>query len=189
MGGMLLTGVITGWIFLSLWAALRWAGSVQESCMPGTSRTGTAAGLKITCQAAALWVLLPLPLLDELVAQAQFASLCRDQVALRVMPSSPGPSSGALVRLRALPPEPLNGLAVPVSRHQHLYIDVETLDARASFNAFEAQAGKLARVTGAASAPLTFGGRCGPNGLQAQLAGAGLRLAAPTDTGMGSTSH
>jgi hypothetical protein len=150
--------------------ALVWTGI----CLWAAHRLGqwVAPGLPLAGQVLALGVLLPLPVIDELLAQPQFAALCREQGTLRL---AAGATAGRFVRLSILPDEPVHGLPVPVSRRKQLYLDDETHQPLASIHTVQAHPGKLGRWIGAGDIPLTFPGHCAPADLQAQLARAGLR--------------
>lgn len=182
MGGILLPGVVIGWVMLSLWASHHLGRWLTRSSKPGE----WTQGLRLEAQALALVVILPLPLIDELLAKPQFDALCRDQAALHI---TAGPAAQRLVQASELPPESVEGLLVPVSRRKHVYIDQETHQALASFSTFQAHAGKLARLVGTDDVPLTFSGVCGPADLQAQLAQAGWRERIPQEPGVGASSH
>lgn len=163
MAGTLLPLMLLGWTGISLWAAHR-------TGIAWAQRGGLRPLTAWLLQALVLAVLLPLPLLDELVAQSQFEALCRDQTAVqRIAQAGPGRH----VHRVALPPAPLAGLTVPVTRYTHLYIDDTSRETLARVDAFEAHPGKLARVTGRTAQPLTFTGWCNPSDPQSWLAGAG----------------
>ncbi len=182
MGGILLPGVVIGWTLISLWASHQLGRWLTRS---GKPREWTR-GLRLEAQALALGVLLPLPLIDELLAKPQFDALCRDQAAIHFTVE---PAAQRLVHASELPPESVEGLLVPVSRRKHVYIDEETHQALASFSTFQAHAGKLARLVARDDAPLTFTGVCGPADLQAQLARVGWLEKTPQGSGEGAPSH
>ena len=162
MASLLLPLLLVGWALVSLWAAYR----LGRWC---SQRSGPV--LRLALMVLALVVLLPLPVIDELLAKPQFDALCRDHLAVS-MPV--GAVQSRRVHHRVLPAEPLPGLPVPVSRHKHLYIDDATHQTVASYSSFEAHPGKLARLAGLSQAPLTFEGRCAPVSPHAVLAQAGL---------------
>jgi hypothetical protein len=107
----------------------------------------------------ALVALLPLPLIDELLAKPQFDALCREQIAV---PLQADLAAGQRVHLTVLPPEPVSGLTLPVSQRKHLILTADTRQTVLSYSSFEAHGGKLARLMGVTQTPLTFEGRCAP---------------------------
>lgn len=164
--------MVLGWTLLSLWVAhcvgLWWA-----CChLPG----GTGAGLRRLHQALVVVVLLPLPLIDELLAQAQFERLCREQIAVRVQGGGTAPQG---LRYSVSAPEPVPGLPVPVSRREHRYTDPATRETLVRYATFQAHAGKLARMVGQPDVPLTFAGHCGPSQPQALQVRAGVPVQGP----------
>jgi hypothetical protein len=158
---LVLAPALLPWVLLSLWAAhciSRWSADASAPEAP-------FGGRSLACQALVLVVLLPLPLIDELLAKQQFDALCRGEGTLQAQVRAQMQAvlaAGNPVRLQALAPEQMSGTLVPVLRHPQLYIDASTQQALASFNTLEAQAGKLARLMGRVTHPLTFSGRCGP---------------------------
>jgi len=160
MDRFVLALVLVPWTLLSFWAAhgiRRWSADPSAPDEPLGSRA-------LACQALALMVLLPLPLIDELLAKPQFDALCRDEGAVQAQVHTQIQArlaAGQPAHLQTLAPEPVPGTLVPVVRHPQLYLDASTHQALASFSILEAQAGKLARLMGRVAHPLTFSGRCG----------------------------
>ncbi len=147
--------LLVGWAVISLWAAHRLGeGVAQRGAVGGLTRA-----LRWEIKALALVALLPLPLIDELLAKPQFDALCREQTAVQ---THGGLAPGQGVHLMVLPPEPVSGLTLPVSQRKHLVLADDTRQTVLSYSSFEAHGGKLARLMGVTQAPLTFEGRCGP---------------------------
>ncbi len=181
MAGTLLPLMLLGWIGISLWAAHRTGMAWAQRA--GLQPPQPLAGWLV--QVLVLAVLLPLPLLDELVAQSQFEALCRDHTAVqRMAPAGPGRH----VYRIALPPAPLPGLTVSVTRYTHLYLDDATHETLARVDTFEAHPGKLARMAGRSAQPLTFSGWCNPVDPQPWLASAGWLERTPQAPGEGTPS-
>lgn len=165
MASPLLLLVLLGWTGISLWAAHRVGRVWLHQAAPDTASPGPRRLL----QALVLAVLLPLPLLDELVAQSQFKVLCRDRLGvqarfdtLRLETQAAGGRPLTLpLRQDVSAPEPVGGISVAVARREHRYTDPATREVRVRFFTYEAQGGKLARITGH-GAPLLFEGHCGP---------------------------
>ncbi len=165
MASPLLPLMLLGWTGISLWAAHR----VGLARLPQVAPDTASPGPRRLLQALVLAVLLPLPLLDELVAQSQFKALCRDRLGVQARFGTLGfERQAAGGRPLALPlqqdvstPEPVEGISVAVARREHRYTDPATREVRVRFFTYEAQGGKLARITGH-GAPLLFEGHCGP---------------------------
>jgi len=151
---LLLPLALLSWGLLSAWAA-RQAGSHGP-----------------VSQALVFLVLLPLPLIDELLARPQFEALCRAQTALVRHPAL---TAGRGVYRLELPQETVPGLLLPVRMQRWLYLDDETDLPLVSFNTLQAGPGKLARLAGQHAGPLTFDGGCGPVGQRTLLADLGLQ--------------
>ncbi|MEY2619971.1 MAG: hypothetical protein RL522_2973 [Pseudomonadota bacterium] len=172
MAWIVLPLMCVGWTGICLWAAHRIGGWCAGRGVPG----GAAPLTLWTLKALVLVVLLPLPMLDELVAQSQFKALCHDPLAVRVQPGAPARLG---VRHSVSDPEPVQGVLVPVTRQAHHYADMATQQVRVSFFTFQAAGGKFARMAGLPDIPLTFNGFCGPRDPQALLAAAGVGFSAP----------
>ncbi len=174
MSSFVLPMLLVGWVLLSAWAAHRLG---EWSAQRGEPR-GPMQALRLELKALTLIALLPLPLIDELLTQPQFDALCREHAGVQVIS---GLLPGQRVHHRVLPPEPWPGLTLPVSHRKHLYITDDTHQTVATFSSFEAHGGKLARLTGVSTRPLTFEGRCAPVHPRALLAQAGLQ---PVEAGV-----
>jgi hypothetical protein len=173
MASFVLPLLLVGWAFISLWAAHRLGeGMAQRSAAGGLTRA-----LRWEIKALALATLLPLPLIDELLAKPQFDALCREQATVQMHGDL---ADGQRVHLTHLPPEPVSGLMLPVSQRKHLVLTDDTRQTVLSYSSLEAHAGKLARLMGVTQSPLTFEGRCAPANAQALLDATRQRSAAPS---------
>jgi len=160
MKSFLLPGALAAWAALSSWLAFR-AGALFDPA------------LRAGFMALVFTVLLPLPLLDEIIAQPQFMAMCRGIAVVTLHESA---SRGREVALSALAPEPLPGAMVPVTLRKWLYVDTATRQPVLSFNSLEAGAGKLASALGVAQ-PIVFPGHCEARERQRAFDALGLRLA------------
>lgn len=179
MNVLLLPLVLVAWVALSAWAACRTGERLAERGGPDPTPS-PVAGRRLELKALMFLALLPLPLIDELLARPQFEALCREQAAVV---RHPGLTPGRTVYRVDLPPEPVPGLVLPVRSQRQLYLDDETHQPLASIHTLEAAPGKLARLTGHRHGPLTFDGSCGPARPQDPLAALGLQLRGPESGG------
>lgn len=163
MKPFLLPGALAAWAALSAWMSFR----VGEWFDPT---------LRTAFKALVFAVLLPLPLLDEIVAQPQFTSLCRDMAVVTLHERA---ARGRTVTLSSLPPEPVPGALVPVTLRKWLYVDATTGQPVMSFNTLQAGAGKLGAALGAMQPPqpLVFSGACEARQRQRAFDALDLRLA------------
>ncbi len=173
MVSLVLPLLLVGWAVICLWAAHRLGEGVAQLDAAG----GVTRALRWEIKALALVALLPLPLIDELLAKPQFDALCREQTAMQMQG---GLTPGQRVHLTVLPPEPVSGLTLPVSQRKHVILNDDTRQTVLSYSSFEAHAGKLARLLGVTQAPLTFDGRCAPANAHALLEAARRGSAAPS---------
>lgn len=152
----LLPGALVAWVVLCAWLSLRASGLVD-----GPRRT--------LLKALVFIALLPLPVLDELLAQPQFASLCRSAAVMSVHDAL---ARHLVVDVVAEDPQALSGLPVPVSLQRWSVVDVATQRPVATFNTLHAAGGRLASLLGPplSSTPLTFAGDCEPPDKQRVLA-------------------
>lgn len=162
----LLPGALAAWAALSAWLAFR-AGELFDPSL----RTGFKALVFVA--------LLPLPLLDEILAQPQFTALCRDMTVVTLHEHA---ARGATVTLTSLPPEPVPGLMVPVMLRKWLYLDAATGHTVMTFNTLEAGAGKLAAALGTTQPPqpMVFDGTCDAGERQRAFEALDLHLAGRT---------
>ncbi|MEJ7932019.1 hypothetical protein WG922_18750 [Ramlibacter sp. AN1015] len=133
--------------------------------------------LRTELKAIIFLALLPVLLLDELLAKPQFEKLCAEKAVMTVhVPAVHGRS----YYLTELPIEQLPGLFVPVHMQRRLYVDARTHQPLVSFTILRAGGGKLVRVLQRESAtPMTFEGQCRPRNWQQAYAALGLQAAPP----------
>ncbi len=153
MNAWVLPGVLVAWTATCSWVSGRLAGFVCG----GERRWPVRLLLAL--------VLLPLLVIDELVAQPPFEALCRRLLAAPVHAPA-GPLADTQSRLLPItpPPEPVPGFSVPVHAGRVLQVDTATGRAVTTSWTLRAGGGKLARLlaAGGDAAPLTFDGTCGP---------------------------
>lgn len=159
MMSFLLPGALAAWAALTAWMSFRVAAWVDPSVRTGFKALVFAA-------------LLPLPLIDEILAQPQFNAVCREMAVVTLHDRA---SRDRVVILSALAPEPVPGLLVPVMLHKSLYLDAVTRQPLLSLNTLHTGAGKLAGLFGA-TRPLVFTGACEPPERQRMLDALGLRV-------------
>ncbi|MES2483696.1 MAG: hypothetical protein V4609_17050 [Pseudomonadota bacterium] len=147
MSTMALAAVLLVWVVLCAWTAHKIGALFTDST------------LRIELKALVFVALLPLPVIDELIAKPQFDQLC----AQRAVPAvNAAELRGRPVYLTEIPPEPVPGLLVPVQVSKRVYADERTRQPLLTFSVLSAQGGKLARALGIGGTPITFDGHCGP---------------------------
>lgn len=151
MIGLLFFGVVGLWIW-GVFRISRWSG-------------GRVAGGRWRWPIAALVfaVMLPLPVLDELIARPQIETLCREGAVFKIDEQK---IKGRRVKYSA---EPLNermpGTAIPVSFTRGVLRDAETAEGLGSFGWYTVKGGILIRVMGASesNSPLFARSGCAPS--------------------------
>lgn len=141
---------------VSTWAALSAALSFAV-----TKRLKTAPVRRLL--ALTLWVvLLPLPVIDELIGAMQFARLCGDYQQVHVAVTA---TTGRTVFLEASPTSSVEGTLIPVLIQPWRFVDANTRELVVSFNTLSAGAGRLAQISriSESGTPLTFHGTCLPS--------------------------
>jgi hypothetical protein len=106
-------------------------------------------------------VLIPLPLIDELVGGRQFEQLCEENSAIKVDRAT---AVGRTVYFDEQPPVEINGTWVKVVMQPHRFVDAATGEFVFSYNTLTAVGGRLIRILGISEGgmPLSFYGSCGP---------------------------
>jgi hypothetical protein len=108
-------------------------------------------------------LILPLPLVDEIVGGRQFEQLCKENSTIHVDRVS---AAGKTVYLAELPDTQIDGAWVPIRKQPWTFVDVTTGETIISYNIFYATGGRLIRTLGISegNVPLTFKGSCAPTG-------------------------
>ncbi len=119
--------------------------------------------------------LVPLAILDEMLAKPRFDAACAERAAVTLHASASAPATGAAAwRTTTAPPEKLTGFTVPVQVHRHDWHDPASGKPMLSLVYLEAGGGKLARMLGRPGDPLTFKAACHPPGWRELAARLGL---------------
>ena len=149
MTGLLLLTVFVCWIL-----SLGWFIKIIGTLLP-TSKWNKFVKLLVFS------LLLPLPLIDEIIAKPKFEALCRDKAVITVDANK---AKGHTVYLMPTRLEDVRGLPIPIQVQRWLYADVQSREVLVSSNSFQATGGWLIRLLGISetNAPLTFNGYCHP---------------------------
>lgn len=148
-------------VLFVLLAASAWAALSAALSFAVTKRIKTISTRRLF--AAALWaVLLPLPVIDELIGVLQFDRLCGDNQQVHIAAAG---AEGRTVFLKASPARSEEGTFVPVLIQPWRFVDANTGELVVSFNTLSAGAGQLARISriSGSGTPLTFRGTCLPS--------------------------
>lgn len=106
-------------------------------------------------------LLLPLPLIDEIVGGWQFKRLCEANV-VRIDKEA---ARGRMVYEERVPyPVPVSGTWINVRKWPFRFLDVTTGEVVVSFDQFLAEGGRLFPGFDSGHTPLTFKGECHPPG-------------------------
>ncbi len=146
MGGLILFLVIGLWIVL-----VAWLSKVVASRIP-------AAQWRLPVGLLAFVVLLPLPVLDELVGGRQFERLCQENSTIQVNRAT---AVGRTVYLAKTPPVVINGTWIEVVLKPVRFVDATTGETVVSYNELTAKGGRFLNIT-ESHVPLTFKGTCVP---------------------------
>ncbi len=150
MAGLIVLGVIGLWIW-GVFKFSRWVGGQ----VAGGRWRGPIAAIVFA-------VLLPLPVIDELIARPQVEALCREGAVLKIDEQR---IKGQRVRYSA---EPLNagvsGTAVPVTYTKSLWRSEQTGDELASRGSYTVKGGFLVRGIGfsESNSPMFVRSHCAP---------------------------
>lgn len=106
-------------------------------------------------------VLLPLPLIDEIVGGWQFARLCEANVVRVNMDTARG---RRVYEEKVSVSTPVPGTWVNVKKLPFRFLDATTGEVVVSFNQFHAEGGRLFPGFDSGHEPLTFKGECHPTG-------------------------
>ena len=106
-------------------------------------------------------VLVPLPVIDEIIGGIQFKQLCKEHDEIHVDRLK---AKGRTVYLADTPDEYLHGVAVPVRVLRWRFVDATTGELIVSYDDLYAQDGWLVRFFGFWNSPVLFHGFCAPGG-------------------------
>lgn len=106
-------------------------------------------------------VLLPLPLIDEIVGARQFEQLCKENSEIQVDKLA---AQGQTIYFNPQPHVEIKGTWLKVVSQPHQFIDGRTGKQVVNYNTLLATGGKLIKVLGISEGgmPLTFYGSCAP---------------------------
>ncbi|MFS8119585.1 MAG: hypothetical protein ACMG55_14020 [Microcoleus sp.] len=153
MRGLLLLLIVTLWFAVAIWISGRVARNVK-----GRSLKAASVALGVT-------VLVPLPVLDELIGIWQFRQLCKFGVKMTVDEQR---IKGKFVRLVIAPSwAAVSNTAVPIKYSRYSYRDTETNEELASYSEFDVKGGVFIHTLGILEGdpPLLLGTPwCGPSG-------------------------
>lgn len=125
-----------------------------------TSRIKTT-GVRAIVAVLAVGLLLPLPLIDEILGKRQFEQLCRDNATIQVDRKT---AVGKTVYYVLQPAVDLPGTWVRIVVNPYRYVDAATGEPVVAYNVLTAVGGRLVQAFGFSEGkvPLTFAGSCGP---------------------------
>lgn len=149
MIGLLFLIEVALWLFI-----LKWVVKAIGSQFPARPwRTVAMVGIFV--------VMLPLPLLDEIVGGWQFKRLCEANVVHVDKDTARGTT---VYEERVSSPLPVSGTWVNVRKWPFHFLDTETGKVVVSFDQFYADGGRLFPGFDSGHDPLTFEGECHPPG-------------------------
>jgi hypothetical protein len=149
MTGLLLIGVMLIWLVACVLLANKFGEFVPKQSL--------RVGAKFLVAA----LLLPLPLIDEIVGGVQFAELCRQHETIQVNREK---VKGTTVYFEPIDAVYIQTLWVPVRRQLWRYVVPETGETAISYETFHATGGWLIRALriSEGNVPLTFKDSCVP---------------------------
>ena len=150
MSGLYLLFVAAVWLALTLATAYAITSRIKD------------AVLRVVAMLALIGLLLPLPLVDELVGKRQFEQLCKDNSTIQVDRAT---AVGKTVYFVPQPAVEVKGTWVRVVLKPQKFVDVVTGEIVVSYNELMASGGRLSRALAISEAgvPLTFIGTCALN--------------------------
>ena len=140
--------------------ALAWFALLSMLAYRITSRVKDAA-LRVLVAIVLIAVMLPLPLVDEIVGKRQFEQLCRDNATIKVDRVT---AVGKTVYFVPQPRVDAAGTWVRIVVQPSRYVDATTGETVATYNRLVAVGGRLVQMFGFSEGkvPLLFSGTCGP---------------------------
>ncbi|MFC7421460.1 hypothetical protein ACFQNF_16465 [Iodobacter arcticus] len=105
--------------------------------------------------------ILPLPLVDEIIAKKQFERLCKENEFINIDREK---AVGKTVYLDSKPEIIIQGTSIPIAIHQWRFIEENTKELVVSYNTLRADGGILQRMLGVppSDGPVTFESTCRP---------------------------
>lgn len=146
MGGLILLFVIGLWLVFVIWLS-----KTITKKLP-------VAWWRIPVGILVFAVLLPLPLIDEIVGGRQFEKLCKENSTIQVDRVT---AVGRTVYLAQTPSVEIKGTWVRVTLQPWRYVDATTGEVVVSYNSLQAVGGRFLKVS-EGHVPLTFNGYCAP---------------------------
>lgn len=151
MSGLLLLAIAAVWIAIAVAAAV------------GLGKRLPKRWWSPIAVALLLFVLVPLPLVDEIAGKVQFERLC-SQYAAQTMIDEQHAKGRRVLAVRRGADEYAKGTAVPIRVDRHRYRDAETGQLLVEYYTLHAYGGWLIRALGLSESnhPLLFDPACGP---------------------------
>ncbi len=149
MSGILLLLVILIWVAIANWLA-----KIATKKLP-------MSWWRIPVRVLFFIAMIPLPIVDELVARPQFEKLCKDNSTIQVDRAT---AVGRTVYLAQMPDVEISGTSVRVVLQPRRFVDVTTHEVVVSYNGLIAVGGGFVQALGVSEGrvPLTFKGWCKP---------------------------
>lgn len=174
MTGLYVLLIATAWIALA--AAIAYGLTSRVGAMP----------LRLLGAFVLFAMLLPLPLVDEIVGKGQFERLCKANTTIQVERAS---ATGKTVYLAKIQSVAIKDAWVPVVMKLWRYVDASTGETVVSYNTLDAGGGRLVQMFGFSEGrtPLIFSSSfCGPKDRPAGFQGfeaLGIKYIEPPSTG------
>ncbi len=151
MTGLLLLGIAVIWLVVALVISI-----VVFRILPKPKRLW-----RIPFALILFFVLIPLPLIDEIVGKRQFERLCKDNSTIQVDRAK---AAGRTVYLAQTSDVDIKGTWVRIVLQPRRFVDATTGEIVVSFNDLIAVGGRFIQMLGISegSVPLTFKGWCQP---------------------------
>jgi hypothetical protein len=151
MTGLILFAALSLWIFASVWIVQKVGHLLPNRPWRSVARVAIFA------------LVLPIPLVDEVIGGSQFSQLCKEFDTVHI--DRPN-AIGKTVYLAKVDRLNVKGLLVPVRRDTWRFLDTSTGDAVLEYSELFASGGLLVRslAISETNAPLTFNGFCAPGG-------------------------
>ncbi|TFZ03205.1 hypothetical protein [Ramlibacter rhizophilus] len=169
MTGFFVWSLALGWAAACAWLAHRIGDAFIES------------PLRLELKIVMFLALLPVPVIDELLAKPQFDQLCATKANVSLHADR---LRGRTAYETDVPPELLEGTLVPMHLHRRIYLDAGSHRPLLSVAYIQASGGKLVgALQPGQRRPLTFKGWCAPQHWLDPLGALGVHLADPEPAG------